>query len=532
MTEASKVKFALPCLLAGAVVVTIPVPIHAQFPDPGLYIIFDGSGSMWGKLDDDSYKINAAKSVLQDFVSRDFAGHELALRAYGHRREADCTDTELVVPFSAPATAAQRIRAFLAGINPLGRTPITRSLREALADFGDRSGEIILISDGIETCNDDPCALMAEWREKDVAVRVHVVGFGVEEKEKEALQCISNAAGTEYRDAGSAQALAEGLASIYEGTVTSGFFLIGTDASGNRVHVDGVLSGSGKSIDVTSERRNQVEAGEYELLVGIRTRNGSLYRPVTLQTSVAEAGETTVRVEVPLPPRVYAAFSDEKGAQRGSLVSVLQDSTEIFRFRWIDTVYIDPGTYEFRAAPNAEYELSVTETVQAGEQKAILFRMVRTVRAIFRMEASESGIWFRENYELWQDDELKYKVHVSNGAQVPPGIYDLKLPSVLTPFVERGIEVTDESTQQFTVTVPAGHVTFVYLKPDGTRDSDDRVFVSRVGSPQRVYRNSGVKHALTPGSYTVAGWTRKGDYDLVTFEVAAGEDKEVVLHGK
>ena len=127
MTEASKVKFALSCLLAGAVVVTIPVPIHAQFPDPGLYIIFDGSGSMWGKLDDDSYKINAAKSVLQDFVSRDFAGHELALRAYGHRREADCTDTELVVPFSAPATAAQRIRAFLAGINPLGRTPITRS---------------------------------------------------------------------------------------------------------------------------------------------------------------------------------------------------------------------------------------------------------------------------------------------------------------------------------------------------------------------------------------------------------------------
>ena len=56
-------------------------------PPDGVYVIFDGSGSMWGQLADGSYKIHVAKAVLSEFAGRDFGGSELALRAYGHRRE-------------------------------------------------------------------------------------------------------------------------------------------------------------------------------------------------------------------------------------------------------------------------------------------------------------------------------------------------------------------------------------------------------------------------------------------------------------
>ncbi len=507
-------------------------PSRAQEPPPGTYIIFDGSGSMWGKLVDESYKIHAARIVLDDFVSRDFAGRELALRVYGHRREADCSDTQLVVPFSSPSTAADRMRAFLQSINPLGRTPITQSLMAALSDFGDRRGEIILISDGIETCNADPCALMRDWREKDVAVQVHVVGFGVEEREKEALQCIADAAGTEYRDAESAQALADGLASIYDVTTAAALVLRGVDSDGNHLRVHGELTGGREPIELVSERRHLVDPGDYQLVAGVQTRNGTLYRPVEENTTVSATGETIVEVEVPVPPRVYATFADARGTQSGSLVSVLQNGAEVFRFRARDTVFIDPGTYEFQASPNAENRLSVNATVDHGDTKEIAFVMTRTVRARFRMEASGSGIHFRQNYELWQDGEMKYRVHVSNGALVLPGTYDLRLPDRLTPYVVSGIEVTDEDDQEFTLTVPVGHVTFQYLKLDGTPDTDDRVFLSRTGGQERLYKRSGVKHPLTPGSYTVNGWTAKGEYDPVTFQVAVGEDKPVVLRRK
>ena len=46
--------------MTGALVLLLSAPVQAQEPPPGVYIIFDGSGSMWGKLEDESFKINAA----------------------------------------------------------------------------------------------------------------------------------------------------------------------------------------------------------------------------------------------------------------------------------------------------------------------------------------------------------------------------------------------------------------------------------------------------------------------------------------
>ena len=140
-------------------------------PPNGIYIIFDASGSMWGELPDKSRKVTVAKQVLQDFVAGDFEGYDLALRAYGHRRKGDCRDSELVVPFGPPEQAIDRVKTFAAALNPLGKTPISYSLRQALDDFGDRPGQIILISDGIETCDEDPCALVQAWREKNVQAK-------------------------------------------------------------------------------------------------------------------------------------------------------------------------------------------------------------------------------------------------------------------------------------------------------------------------------------------------------------------------
>jgi len=478
--------------------------------------------------------LTVAKKVLNEFVGGDFAGLDLAMRVYGHRQKDDCRDSELTVPFGKPEETISPMRDFVAKVNPLGRTPITYSLQEALKNFGARSGEIILITDGIESCDEDPCSLIRRWRESHVKIKVHVVGFGLEEKSKDALKCLSEAAGTDYHDAQSAKDLAEALKGIRVKATSQGFNLKGVDLTGKEVKVYGTLSRNGALVyKVSSNGRYRVEVGEYELNAGVQTLNGNLYFPVTKKVNVSGNGETVVKIEVPLPPRAKARFQDPQAEQqRGSLVSVWRDGKQIGRFRPIDEVFLDEGTYEFRANPRNADEVVVFESLSKGDRKEILFELARRVKVFVQFTASGSNNIFRDNAELWQNEAKKYFVHRINGAFVPPGTYDVRLPDELTPFEKRGVVIGNQSEQKIDVEIPVGYVTIIYQRSDGSRDKDDRVFLSQARKTQSIFKKSGEAIPLTAGSYKVNGWRQKGNYDAVTFEVAFGENKQIILRAK
>lgn len=534
-------------VLATAAVAMLCLPLIASAEEtPGVYVILDGSGSMWGQLPDGSHKITAAKEVVKGFVAGDYAGRELAFRVYGHRRKGDCEDSELVVPFSAPEAAISQMTTFAEGVNPKGKTPISRSLRAALADFGERSGEIILVSDGIETCGEDPCALVREWRATGVDVRVHVVGLGLVDKERSAMECISDAAGTEYRDAKSADELAAGLQQIREAAGDPGeapdpewraLGIVATNAAGEKMRVQGTATWEGgEPIEVSSNGRHPVPPGEVEVTVGVRTWNGNLYRPVTRTVTVAADGETRLEVVVPEPPSVRARFVEGGKEHRGAHVYGYQGDAQVLGFRPKDRAYVDPGAYEFRSNPNADNELSVAESFAEGDHKEIVFELVQTVRAVIKMVAAGSGIDFRTNYELWQDGEKKYGVHWSNGVQALPGTYDLRLPLRLTPYVHQGLVLSSEDKQEHRIEVPVGHVTFRYQNADGSPIKDERCFAERKDEDGRWVKDrisvTGKPIPLTAGEYRVQGWSHLGDFDTVPFTVAVGEDKEIVLRDK
>ena len=217
--------------------------LQANDPPKGLYVIYDSSNSMWAEMPDGGRRYETARDVLQKFLTQDFGVRDIALRVYGHRRADDCSDTELVLPFGPAAGREDQISALVTALRPKGRTPIDLSLRQALTDFGTRSGDILLISDGIESCNADPCALMREWREKNIAVQVHVVGFGVSEKEKASLQCIAAAAGTDFFEANSAAELTAGLSEVQQRSADTVFRLKADDAQDNSMRASGMLRG-------------------------------------------------------------------------------------------------------------------------------------------------------------------------------------------------------------------------------------------------------------------------------------------------
>ena len=278
-----------------------------------LYIVYDSSGSMWGELSDKSRKYEAVQTALSTLLKTDMNGRAIAFRAYGHRQKADCRDSELIVPFSTPENAIPKINEAVASIRPKGKTPISYSLREALKDFESRAGDILLISDGIETCDIDPCELMREWQSSNVNIRVHVVGVGLNEFERQAMACIADTSGGKYFDADSTEgftdAVTEAGAAIEEPVVEPdpiepigryALIVKGTDETGRSYRMIGKLHKADEDLGfISSIGRQPVDGpGDYVVEAGPRLQDGTAYKPVKVSVAVSEPGDTLSLIHI------------------------------------------------------------------------------------------------------------------------------------------------------------------------------------------------------------------------------------------
>ncbi len=161
-----------------------------------ILFIFDGSNSMNGKWKRGKSKIEIARKIfsrLMDSLER-VPNVELALRMYGHQSRVppqDCNDTRLEVPF-APNNA-HRIRTALHQMTPKGTTPIAHSLELCANDFPycpDCRNIVILITDGIEACDGDPCAIALNLQRKGIILKPFVIGIGLDVEIIDALKCV------------------------------------------------------------------------------------------------------------------------------------------------------------------------------------------------------------------------------------------------------------------------------------------------------------------------------------------------------
>jgi Ca-activated chloride channel family protein len=181
-------------------------------------LILDASGSMWGQVDGQT-KISAARKAVDSILAKWKTTDRLGLMAYGHRTKGDCRDIELVVPVSA--FDADKIRSAVRSLNPKGKTPMADSLRAAAQALraSENKATVILVSDGIETCSPDPCAVAAELKKAGVNFTAHVIGFDVTDPAaKSQLQCIARATGGVYLDASNASGLEQALGKAVEAT--------------------------------------------------------------------------------------------------------------------------------------------------------------------------------------------------------------------------------------------------------------------------------------------------------------------------
>jgi Ca-activated chloride channel family protein len=188
------VKYLLILLLALGAFKPVPAVAQQKVKTRILFLL-DASGSMYATMDKDS-RINVARRILTKLMdSLEHAKQvEVALRVYGHTSppaKHDCKDTKLEVPFGQHNHNA--IKKEVANIIPRGTTLIAYSLQQAAYDFPKEPGVrnvIVLITDGLEECDGDPCAVSEALQSNGVILRPFIVGIGGTEDFRKAFECV------------------------------------------------------------------------------------------------------------------------------------------------------------------------------------------------------------------------------------------------------------------------------------------------------------------------------------------------------
>ena len=205
------------CSISLVILLLLSVPLFSQVgsngeppqPTTRILFVFDASQSMYGRWQSD-IKIKIARELLSNILDSlvNIENLEMALRVYGHQKNyppQDCNDTRLEVGFGA--NNAIKIKHILSTLTPKGTTPIAYSLQQAEKDFTpceNCRNIIVLITDGIEECGGDPCAVSRQLQKSGIALKPFIIGIG--RNFSDAFDCVGT-----YYDASSEVAFRQAL---------------------------------------------------------------------------------------------------------------------------------------------------------------------------------------------------------------------------------------------------------------------------------------------------------------------------------
>ena len=192
--------FGMLCLLALALMALCTSSLHGRAAEPSkvprAVVLFDGSGSMWGKLSGQSAsKLGMVQAALRKSIPALRLPLHLGLVTFGNRQARSCEDVRVLV--SPAADGGQRVLQAVPHLNPQGRGPLTLGMRKAAEHLRAAHGpaSIILIHDGPDNCSQDPCAAARELKTANRDLVVHVISLGLEPKEVKRINCVSAATG-------------------------------------------------------------------------------------------------------------------------------------------------------------------------------------------------------------------------------------------------------------------------------------------------------------------------------------------------
>ena len=271
-----------------------------------ILFIFDASNSMYGQIDGSS-KIKLAQEILGQTLDslEGIENLELALRVYGHTKDIrkgpqDCNDTHLEVPFGENNAAAIKHR--IKTIQPKGTTPIARSLEFADQDFPDCPecrNVIILITDGIEACDGDPCAISRALQARGVILKPFVVGIGTASYSDE-FRCIGD-----YYDASDAETFKKVMKIVVSEAINS------TSAQVNLLDVDGKPTETDVAFTLYDQNTGAIKYNYVHTMNREGNPDTLTIDPITTYRLVVHTIPQVIKYDIKLEPGIHNIIEAE-----------------------------------------------------------------------------------------------------------------------------------------------------------------------------------------------------------------------------
>lgn len=187
---------------------------------PNVILILDSSRSMWGQIGGVN-KVVSARNAISG-ITRELEGQlNLGLVSYGHRQATGCSDIQLML--NPGQHKASEFIKIVNSIKPKGSTPIAASLIKAAkaARYKERQTSLILIADGLDNCNANPCDTAAELKRDGKDLIIHAIAFDAKQKNKlTALRCVAENTGGTFASATNESELVESLKAAFKVAMT------------------------------------------------------------------------------------------------------------------------------------------------------------------------------------------------------------------------------------------------------------------------------------------------------------------------
>lgn len=341
----------LPALLCLAL---IPLSLISQESPSPIVFIYDASGSMWGQLQGKT-KMEIATDVLSTTVQGLPEEQSVGLVAYGHRKKGDCKDVEtlLGIDNNSKIKIAQALQA----IKPLGKTPLAHSASVVINQLRQTNAKatIILVTDGIESCDGDICAVVRAAKAEGIDFRLHIIGFGLKAGETDQLECAAEAGEGQYYDAADAAGLGEVLNEATHQTIDDPAGNAGIYAIKNGIAIDAMV----RAYDTKAKRRpigvrTYRDTGYFYLPpstydLEITPLEGSKVKPITIK-GVTSYDDRTIYRTVSFDAAKFSFVTTNNGEGWDCTVQIKdQDGKLVSGARTYGrpkVVEVNPGTYD------------------------------------------------------------------------------------------------------------------------------------------------------------------------------------------
>ena len=522
---------------------------------PGnLMFILDASGSMWGQVEGKA-KIAIAKEVLVGLIKDLPDDLHVGLVAYGHRRKGDCNDVEELVTLSV--LDKKKLIKKIQAISPKGKTPISRSVRltaERIKHLEDET-TIILVSDGKETCDPDPCGLVKNLKASGIKFVMHVIGFDVTEEERKQLECMAKAGGGKYFTADNASQFSAAASEVVKKpTPTYGILRVTVTKNGKPFFTAVTLTNleTGKNwAPVSSSGKTgiaevRLEPGDYMAELKDLGVTGGKTPTVKLTDIVIVAGETVERSAdfsdgtlvittllngTPFNGHIYYYHQGENkhfhnenahpktGQLKRQLlpgvyrIEVKTDSIAGKPTVVIDSLEIPPGSTVKKTAEFFSGEVTIASTLN-GEPYGMPFKVYNSAG--------------KEIYKAWTEGHTKGQRLV----RLPAGTYTIKVTTNVDGSIKSFENVIVETGQPQTVKADFsfGKLTIAATLNGQPFSTPFEIYDSAGKQVRKNWTQNGQRtEMLAEGVYSIKIINIKNKKQVVTFEnvqVKTGETTE------